>query len=452
MKSFIILALLSSVALATTDIDKRPPNLSFRDGQAVFMDITKAYYEVIYDTETKTAKARASLEVLTAEDGHPIFDSLQEPTSIKIDGIETSNNLVSTPDKKTLVRVINQGVSAGSHLIEIELPLKELVTIENNEVRSAFFMGDLEDRGYMEKYFPTNFLFDRIPMVLKINFTGASNQRIYTNGDITKISDSEFEVDFRSDINNSCPYFQTVPKGTYLEREFKYPGLKGDLPVLLYTTKEGNGEGDLDRMQALITKLLTELEGDYGPFLHPKARIFIYKGAGGMEYSGATTATEESLGHELFHSYFARGVMPANGNAGWIDEALARWRDNGYKSNLSYNVASNIAALGTYDRLTDRRSYGHGSQVMGYFDAKFKGQGGLKPFLRKLIQDRAFDPITTEEFVRAMNEFYGVDNMPEFKHFVYEQPNSSNRSIQMPAMLNDVHRQLDRQELHHLLR
>jgi hypothetical protein len=49
-----------------------------------------------------------------------------------------------------------------------------------------------------------------------------------------------------------------------------------------------------------------------------------------MEYCGATMTDPGALGHELTHSWFARGVMPANGNTGWIDEAVASWRDDGY--------------------------------------------------------------------------------------------------------------------------
>ena len=76
---------------------------------------------------------------------------------------------------------------------------------------------------------------------------------------------------------------------------------------------------------------MRELEQTYGPYPHEALLIYCTGNiSGGMEYAGATMTSLEALGHEITHSWFARGVMPANGNAGWIDEAIARWRDRGY--------------------------------------------------------------------------------------------------------------------------
>ena len=44
-----------------------------------------------------------------------------------------------------------------------------------------------------------------------------------------------------------------------------------------------------------------------------------------MEYDGATTASVAALEHEVFHSWFGRGVKPARASDGWIDEAWTSW-------------------------------------------------------------------------------------------------------------------------------
>ena len=44
-----------------------------------------------------------------------------------------------------------------------------------------------------------------------------------------------------------------------------------------------------------------------------------------MEYDGATTASVAALEHEVFHSWFGRGVKPARAADGWIDEAWTTW-------------------------------------------------------------------------------------------------------------------------------
>jgi hypothetical protein len=417
MKIFFSLILWSIAALAT-DLDKRPPSFPFLTGIATFVDIQRAYYEITYDQDAKKARVRAHLEYLSAEEGFTIFDSLSEPTSIRLDGIQTTATLTPTPDKKTFVRVVNLRAQAGMHLLEIELPLTLMVEFAPTGVKNGFFMGDLADREYMEKYLPTNFVFDRIPMVLKLNFTRGTPQRIYANGEVTQTSATEYWVEFPAKLMNACPFFHTVPVETFAEREFSFNSMNGKVvPILIYTSKEE--ASDFDALEALTLKVLTELEGDYGPFLHPKVIIQAYRGSGGMEYSGATQASMASLSHELFHSYYARGVMPSDGNSGWIDEALARWRDGGYKRPEGFKGTSNIASHGPYNRKTDIRSYAYGSQVMGYFDLKFKDRGGLRPFLKDFIGKRAFDPISTQEFVQAMNTYYGVDNSMEFERFVF---------------------------------
>ena len=77
-----------------------------------------------------------------------------------------------------------------------------------------------------------------------------------------------------------------------------------------------------------------------------------------MEYPGATATSLRSLGHEMFHSYFAKGVIPADGNSGWMDEGLASWRDKGYQTltHPGYDMF-NLGAHSPYKRNTDKNSY-----------------------------------------------------------------------------------------------
>lgn len=427
MKTLMTAALLLSSTAFASDLARRPPSFTYADGVATFVDIQHAYYDITYDQDAKAAKVLAHITYESAEEGYPVFDSHAEPTAILLNGSTTNASLVSTPDKKTLVRVVNKKVAKGLHRLEIEVPLTNMVEFNAAGVKNGFFMGDLGDREYMEKYLPTNFVFDRIPMTLNLNFTSGLPQSIYSNGTVTKIDEFKSVVEFPAQLPNHSPYFHTVPVDTFAEREFSYTSIDGrEIPVLIYSDK--SYAPDHDALQALTLKVMAELEGDYGPFMHPSVLIQSYRGSGGMEYAGATQATLGSLAHELFHSYFARGVMPVDGNSGWLDEALARWRDNGYQAMERFTGTSNISALGTYNRLTDRRSYAFGSQVMAHFHNKFKEQGGLKPFLKSLVETRAFDPISTEEFVKAMNEFYGADTTEEFKHFVFEQPAAGAKS------------------------
>lgn len=128
-----------------------------------------------------------------------------------------------------------------------------------------------------------------------------------------------------------------------------------------------------------------------------------------------------SLGHELFHSYFARGVMPANGNSGWLDEALASWRDNAYPSVTTLSGSSRMSAHPYYTRTTDTAAYGFGARFMSYLDGRVKSKGGLKPFMRQMVANRRFQPLFVEEFIQAMSQFYQMSFVEDFKRYTYGQ-------------------------------
>src|SRR5690606_15920392 len=127
----------------------------------------------------------------------------------------------------------------------------------------------------------------------------------------------------------SSLFFHLVDEGKYPETKYSYTSINGNIiPITLYT----RSSSQLKSYKEESLRVLKELEDTYGPWPHPS--LIIYgAGLGGMEYCGATMSSLSALGHELTHSYFARGVMPQNGNAGWIDEAIASWRDKGYQRN-----------------------------------------------------------------------------------------------------------------------
>lgn len=438
------------------DLRKRPPAFPTETGLAVFTDMTQASYQITYDLIAQKASVEAQISFLTAEEGMPVFDSLAEPTAIELDGQAVEASLIATPDKKTLLRVVNRSIPAGSHTLSIKLPLEQMVEFSAEGVRSAFWMGDLEDRNYIEKYLPTNFIYDRIPMTLRLKFKGGmDNQRIYTNGTVTRIAENDYRVSFQKNLNNTCPYFHTAPRGSFLERNFSYVSKDGrKLPAVIYISPETpSPEAHLTHLQTLTTTILTELESDYGSFPHQSLTIYNNGPKGGMEYAGATITSEGALGHELFHSYFARGVMPANGNAGWIDEALARWRDNGYQRLESLSGSSYMANLGTYSRLTDRGAYRFGERFMALVDSKVADKGGLKPFLTHLVDKKSFDPMTTEDFISELNSFYGVNLTLLFKKYVYgmnfDQMKKKNHSFETEP--HPHHHQFSNAELRDLL-
>ncbi len=168
-----------------------------------------------------------------------------------------------------------------------------------------------------------------------------------------------------------------------------------------------------------------------------------------MEYSGATMTSLYALGHELTHSYFARGVMPVSGNSGWLDEAIASWRDDGYQSHetLRYSSAK-MSGFSQYKRTTDRKAYNEGAKFMAYLNSRLESRGGLEGFLREVYSAYVHQNITTELFRSELEAFSGQSFKDQFKGHVYGE---NERKSQKRSGENPYHPRLSDKELRELL-
>lgn len=422
-----------------------PKSFFTSHGKAIFIDLETADYDLVYNLEAQSASAKATLVFDTAEEGLPVFDLVETPTKILLDGHEVKETLVKTPHSETSVRLVLETVKPGRHTLEVTSPLTQsLRFVANSGVNSAFWFSDLDDRSYLENYSAANFEYDQVKMTFNVSVIGNSKQKIFTNGKVVTTGENQFKVEFPEYFTASSLYFHLVPVGRYFETNFTFKSKDGrDLPVAIYT---GNYESSLAQFKIETIRVLTELENDYGAFPHQSVTIF-NAGSGGMEYCGATMTEFRALGHELTHSYFARGIMPANGNAGWIDEAIASWRDKGYQSVGSLWGTSGMASHQMYTRKTDTAAYNFGAQFMAFLNNKLAAKGGLKPYLAHLIEQKIFDPLVTEEFSGLMEEFYGMEVKSEFTRYVYRSKETGT-----PAKFNsDIHFKMGMKDFKKLL-
>jgi hypothetical protein len=296
-------------------------------------------------------------------------------------------------------------------------------------------MTDLEPRGYLERYAPANLEFDQTPVRFEVRLAGATAQhRLFSNGAVASTGESTWTVTFPEYFTSSS-YFLHLTDRPVEVRTQNYAGRERTIPVTVYglvQPEDSQSETAVLVESAMTSTLgyLAELEGTYGPYTHAAVMVYIVRhlepGLGGMEYCGATMTMLGSLGHELTHSWFARGVMPANGNAGWIDEAIARWRDNGYPraTSTADRTPRNLAGFPPYHRHTPRDSYDFGSLLLSELDYLFAGRGGLRPILARWYQQRRRQVITTPMFQEFLEYEGGVDLERTFARYVYgrEEP------------------------------
>ena len=445
MKVLLILSLLLSFAVASEN-DKLhlPKSFALQGAKAVFADFSEADYTITYDLSSKLARVKAEIKLETFEAGFPIFDSVMAPNEVIFDGLSVTAGETKTPNGETTLRYVNKLASPGLHTLVVELALVNLVEFTEAGVKSAFWTSDLDERKFLERYMPANFEFDQVKMTFVVIFLGAKNkQTIYTNGVVETLDNNTFKISYPAYYTASSIFYHTVPQGATSELRFTLKSIDGrDIPAVVYFSKS-SWNTNLERLKEKTTEVFHELESDYGAFPHPSITV-LQAGMGGMEYCGATMTDFSALGHELFHSYFARGVMPANGNAGWIDEAFASWRDDGYQTLSTLSGSTGMSSHPYYTRITDTAAYSFGERFMSYLDGKLKTKGGLKVFMRHMVDKRVFSPFHIDEFINEMSAFYDVPLMPDFKKYTFGNGNSFSGQQKMNKK---IHRKMTPEEL-----
>lgn len=404
-----------------------PPSFETKEGEkAQFVDFGWARHMIEFNAETKKVQVVSHIVFKQWEEGFPLFDLVPNPTSVFVDGQEVQTKLIGAPDRETSFRIVLSQQGVGEHHMVIRHELTKGVKFSNGGVSAGFWYSDLDDREFLEQYLPTNLEFDQYMMSFRISLVGTTQtHRVFTNGRVQVVDENNFYVRFSDDYNTSGPFFHLAPLGEFQSVSANFKSMDGrDLPVVVYMRSSGFSEEAAQEYLDTALSVLPELEKDYGPFPHPSLLVYANPSfPGGMEYAGATITNLWALPHEISHSYFGRGIMPANGNAGWIDEALASWRDENYKRRDHPGFSSGrLASFSPYKRVTVMDAYTKGRNFMSFLDYRISEKDptkGLKTFLRKLINERVFKVFTTGMFKNLVEEYLGESLEDDFGQYVY---------------------------------
>ncbi|MFD9122492.1 hypothetical protein [Streptomyces bottropensis] len=123
---------------------------------------------------------------------------------------------------------------------------------------------------------------------------------------------------------------------------------------------------DLAAQIAAIRTLLVDTENGYAATSMTTGTSRTSPAAGGMEYEGGTTTSADALLQETFHSWFARGLKPADQSDGWWDECFTTFHDDGANDAVPLDVTAPPVALCSRDpwqRHTPTASYVSGSAL-----------------------------------------------------------------------------------------
>lgn len=427
--SLFVLILCSAMNSFAGPVNAPPSfNLGAAD-KAVFVDFLKAQYQVVFDVTNSESRVTSVIQFQNDEAGMPVFDLVDEPQSIELDGLKVTSILTETPHAAgdpdfSNIRVIQKNISPGIHQMTIRHTLKAFPAhYQDGGVESGFFMSDFESRGLLERYLPSNFEFDQVSMALEVSVLGGTKEEsVFTNGSLQRRSDHDWVVTFPSYFNCSALYFHIRPKEATTELKYVLKSIDGrNLPVTIYTP---SGPGfDLGSYRKALDETFLSDERLLGPFPHQSIIVFISGMIGvGMEYAGAMSTDLDSLPHELTHSYFGRGVMAANGNAGWIDEAMTSLVGGPQSPNPTELKPQNMANHSAYYRANDTFGYYEGQNFLIYIGQLFAAQSpslNLNSFLRNWVMERNQQVVTTEQLRADMERYSGLDLLRTFQDLIY---------------------------------
>ncbi len=422
------------------DLAYAPPSFVDKTGRrVVFVDFTRARYRLELDAGTGEVTAFSDITFLSDAEGHPAISISQRVISAFLNGESVELEDPKCRDKKGLFKILSKPVSPGIH---------ELTTIskldkkgpyghpirwrpDSAELECIFDMSDreFESGGYLEAFLPSNYNFDHFRMSLSVTVHNSGTPHsVYSNGAIRSPAAEHWKIEFPSFFTSSCPWFHLGPSKEFHSLEDKFSSSDGrTVPILVYTTTEWQDDGiDLTLFMLSTKTILHDLESDFGPFPHGSVTVFARGTRPAMEYAGAAATHIDSLRHELDHSYFARSIMPADGDAGWIDEAIAKWGDSGYKPREEKpKDRVNMGGRSPYIRTTCRAAYGTGREFLAHLDHVLRERGGprrgLKSFLAEYARKKRHQTVTATEFQELLEDFHGASLQELFDAYVYSR-------------------------------
>ncbi len=430
--------------LSANEISFASRSFKANDKKFVFIDIKKANYKIIYDSKSKTTRVYSELYFRSFEDGYPLFDLVPKLERATLDNNTISVEEVSHPKNITKSKFMNELVKAGDHVLKTIHYIKT-TSYKSNKIRSAFWFSDLNDRRFLEAYLPTNFDFDRVSMNFDIKVINTQREHeIKVNCPQRWLSKNHWQIKCPKHFNSASIFYHLFEKGRFKSYKKKFKSIDGRIVT-------ANIYGPLSMMvHNKVKPIFDELEGDFGPMPHEHLIIYAAIRSGGMEYAGATITSPMALGHEMHHFYFARSMFPAGGNAGWIDEALASWRDKDYMQvqNLTEKDRTIMGAHSQYMRVTDRNAYSKGARFMAHLDYKFKSKGGMKSFAKDLHEKYMRNQMTTKILQSELEKYFNTSLDSLFDEFIYGKKGISTKQS---FSENPIHRKLTKKQMQEIL-
>ncbi|MEV0343883.1 hypothetical protein AB0H49_33220 [Nocardia sp. NPDC050713] len=423
------------------DFAHAPPPTTVDGLRAVPIHIHDLRAAVTLDTAGEVAFTRATMTYIVGpHSGSPSFDLRQPVRTCILDGEAIDPGRIAARDVGAgphgTVRVVDAVQDAGSaHQLtvayELAAPAADLggayppclCWSEGARVRWSFGMSDLYAGRYLEAWFPSNLPFDRFPFRLGLWITGTTlAHSLITNGDAAVTGANSWSIRFPPFFTSMSPLVEIRPEDTVQRKSATVVLPVSGRPVAVEVWKPLSGPENPASLIPRISQFLAGGERSHGPFLGNRFVCFLHGASGGMEYAHAATTSVGALGHEIFHSWFGRGVSPAAPADGWWDEAYTSFHEDGDIRTEPFDFTqppTELCSRMPFQRTTPAASYAQGSRFFRGVAARI-GPDRVRALMADLYRKYRGTSVSTADLEAHLVAGCGaVDLVDAFHRFVY---------------------------------
>ena len=420
-----------------------PPPATDGSRTVVTVDVTRVDASLRFDVAASEATAVATVDfVVDGPPGHPALDLRQPIDGLSLDGQPLDAGAMASVDlgggPGAHMRVLDIALDSGSrHQLTFSYGLEQPdaeravpVGWGDDGVRFDLWMSDLMPGRYLEMWIPAPLCHDRFPLGVEVEVAGTSQPHVLiTNSGAPLEPDVAWKVDYPESFTALSPLLVLAPADEveWCTRELDLPGLTQ--PLQLRTARHIEVDADLAAIESDVAGWLAYLHTRYGPWAHGATMTTLVWDPGrGMEYDGGTTAAVEALEHEVFHSWFGRGVKPARASDGWIDEAWTTWSTASRRAEgprfgaAELNLDEEPVLLcppHPWSRHTPAESYASGSRFFAGMASILGGPDRLRAAMAGFYVANRGGVVTTDDLQRHLQRHTDVDLDPWWARYVH---------------------------------
>ena len=424
------------VQQAFDDAEAAPPPREVDGIMGVPIDIQSLSGSLTFNLKERSKKATADMVFrTTGAGGFPIFDLRQEIKSAMLDMKPIDPASMAAHDfgpRSGSMRILQHEVRPNTNCIlhlEYELNRPDAPSArgalkrENGLFFSTNFT-DLTPGRYLEQWFPSNLIYDRFSFELELKLEEARHKHLLiTNAEVEKLGRHHWRLRWPQHTTAFSPMIVIAPESD-LDHSTKTIKLAGGHKVKVEIARDKKSSGSLQEAHRQVAAALKDFSKTVGPWPHGnRCTVYLRDSSGSMEYDGATTTSMGAIRHEIFHSWFGRGVKPRSQNDGWWDEAWDVWfADGGRYQSMSFEQEGNpveLASADPWNRVTAGSSYGKGAQFFARVAALI-GEDKLREQMAAFFNSYSLQTASTNDLENFLVAGSGVDGIRQlFSRYVY---------------------------------